>query len=98
MTPVRFSPKAESDLEQIGDYIVRDSPRRAVSFIDELRETCARIGHAPEAFQLQPTIGATIRRAVHRRYSVFYTVHPREVRIERILHGARDVTANEFEG
>ena len=74
MKSVRFSPKAEGDLEEIGDYIARDSPTRAVSFVDELRETCFRIGRSPEAFQLQPEIGASIRRAVHRRYSIFYTI------------------------
>ncbi len=38
-----FSPLAELDLEEIGDYIARDNPSRAVSFIREIREQCAKI-------------------------------------------------------
>ena len=32
-----FSRRAEFDLEEIGDYIARDNPRRAVSFVNEIR-------------------------------------------------------------
>ncbi|MGP1276409.1 MAG: type II toxin-antitoxin system RelE/ParE family toxin, partial [Caulobacterales bacterium] len=37
----RFSPAAERDLEEIADYIAQDNPRRALSFIAELRQTAA---------------------------------------------------------
>ena len=97
MKPVRFSPKVESDLEEIGDFIARDNPRRAVSFIDELIELCELIGRSPDAFQSMPSLGPDIRRAVHGRYSIFYTVHALEVRIERVLHGARRVTEGSFD-
>ncbi len=32
-----LSPIAEFDLEEIGDYIARDNPSRAVSFVREIR-------------------------------------------------------------
>lgn len=38
-----FSPLAEFDLEEIGDYIARDNPSRAVTFIREIREPCVKI-------------------------------------------------------
>lgn len=88
---------AEKDLEEVADYIARDSPRRAVSFVDELRRACDAIVHSPPAFQRQPALGPAVRRAVHRRYSIFYSVLAHEIRIERILHGARDVAADDFE-
>jgi plasmid stabilization system protein ParE len=31
--PCAFTPFAEADLEAIGDYIARDNPRRALTFI-----------------------------------------------------------------
>ena len=34
------TPLAEQDLEEIGDYIAQDNPKRAVSFIMELHEQC----------------------------------------------------------
>jgi hypothetical protein len=41
------SPLAEPDLESVGDYIARDNPRRALSFVQELRAQCSRIGVMP---------------------------------------------------
>ena len=32
-----FTPAAESDLEEIGDYIAADSPARALLFVQQLR-------------------------------------------------------------
>jgi toxin ParE1/3/4 len=37
-----FLPQAEADLEAIGDSIARDNPRRAASFVRELREQCRK--------------------------------------------------------
>ena len=38
-----FLPQAEMDLEAIGDYIALDNPRRAISFVRELRGQCRNI-------------------------------------------------------
>jgi toxin ParE1/3/4 len=86
-----FSPRAEADLEEIGDYIARDNPTRAVTFIREIRELCQNITAVPEGNLLRPDLGEGIRMAPFRRYLVFYTVGTDSVRIERILHGARDI-------
>jgi plasmid stabilization system protein ParE len=32
--------EAYADIERIGDYIARDNPRRAISFVQELVEHC----------------------------------------------------------
>jgi len=45
---------AEVDLERIGDAFAHALPRRAVSFIAELRESCESLGDMPEAFPLVP--------------------------------------------
>jgi plasmid stabilization system protein ParE len=37
MTRLIITPLAESDIEDIGDYIAQDHPDRAVSFVAELR-------------------------------------------------------------
>ncbi len=33
---VLFTPLAETDLEQIGDYIAQDNPARALTFMQEI--------------------------------------------------------------
>jgi plasmid stabilization system protein ParE len=47
------SPRAARDLEDIDDYIARDNPARAVSFISELRLACVAIAANPQGFPVQ---------------------------------------------
>jgi toxin ParE1/3/4 len=56
-----FSTTAELDLEEIGDYIARDNPKRAISFIAELKERCFLIVHAPHGSPLREDLGAGVR-------------------------------------
>jgi toxin ParE1/3/4 len=84
-----FSPRAEADLEEIGDYIARDNSARAVTFLDELREHCSAIVNAPQLYALREELGAGIRIAVHGRYLILFRADEESVRIERIVHGAR---------
>lgn len=86
---------AERDLEEIADYIAGDDPRRALSFIDELRRRCARIAETPKAFSARPELGAGIRCSLHGRYVIFFRASKDRVLILRVLHGARD-SANQF--
>jgi plasmid stabilization system protein ParE len=88
---VVLSPAAESDLEEIGDYIARDNPHRAVSFIREIRERCLTIATAPNAAPLREKILGGVRMVPHGGYLIFYRALNSEIRIERILHGARDI-------
>ncbi|MGH6905274.1 MAG: type II toxin-antitoxin system RelE/ParE family toxin [Geminicoccaceae bacterium] len=56
-----FTPLAEADLEAIGDYIARDNPRRALTFVREMRQRCERIAEMPRAAPLRPQLGAGVR-------------------------------------
>lgn len=35
-----FTPLAEQDLETIADYVAVDNPRRAITFVQEIRQQC----------------------------------------------------------
>jgi toxin ParE1/3/4 len=84
-----FSPRAEADLEGIGDHIARDNPARAISFLDELRAHCDRIAATPGSYPAREDLAAGLRMAVHGRYLILFGTNRDGVRIERILHGAR---------
>jgi toxin ParE1/3/4 len=86
-----FSPSAESDLEEIADYIAMDSPARALAFVQELREQCRVLTQLPQAFPAREGLAPGLRMMPYRRYLIFYRPAGGEVRIERILHSARDV-------
>ena len=88
---VLFSPATEHDLEEIGDYIANDNPRRAITFIREVRERCNAIGELPYAAPLREDILPGLRMIPHGNYLLFYTVIDGAVRIERILHGVREI-------
>lgn len=87
------SPLAEQDLEEIGDYIARDNPSRAVSFIREIRGQCSKIAHNPGAAPLRTEPGAEIRMISFGHYLMFHTFDSDLIGIERILHGARNIPA-----
>jgi toxin ParE1/3/4 len=88
---VGFSPRAATDLRDIGDYIHADSPTVARRFVSELRARCVRLSHAPKGGRLRPEIGLEIRSVPFGSYIIFYVVDEKEIRIERVLHGARDI-------
>lgn len=94
---VEFSPLAGRDLEEIADHIARDSPRRALSFVDEIEALCRSLDQSPARYEAADHVAAGLRRAVHGRYLIFYTTKDRDVRIERVLHGAREIRDDDFE-
>ncbi|MCC5621135.1 type II toxin-antitoxin system RelE/ParE family toxin [Nostoc sp. CHAB 5715] len=86
-----FSPKAVNDLEEIGDYIARDNPERALSFIAEIEERCRKLLVTPEAFPSRDNLLPGARMVSYGRYLIFFRLVNGTVRVERIIHGARDL-------
>lgn len=93
MVPVAFSPKSRQDLLDIGDHIARDSRGNARGFVVKLTEQCQRIGHAPLAYPGREDLAPGLRMAPMGAYVVFFRVLGDLVRVERVLHGARDLPA-----
>ena len=93
MKPVVFSRKAEQDLEDIADYIAADDPRRAASFVRELRERCFALGTLPASARPFPGLVPDGHIFPYRNYVILYRNLSRHVSIERVLHGAREILA-----
>lgn len=93
MAPVTFSPKSRQDLLDIGDYIARDSRTNARSFVARLMEQCRKIGRAPLGYVSREDLAPGLRMAALDRYVIFFRVCEGVVRIERVLHGTRDLPA-----
>jgi toxin ParE1/3/4 len=88
---VVFTRLATIDLEEIGDYIARDNPERALSFVEELRAQCVRIAQAPLSCAERPELGENLRSCVHGSYVIFFAVDDGRMLVVRVLHGARDL-------
>ena len=95
--PCEVSPLAEADLREIGDYIAQDNPRRAESFVDELLAHGDKIAAMPTVYVTRQDLVPGLRACAHQRYIIFFRTIGTRVRIERILHGARDVDAADFD-
>ena len=52
MKSVVLQPKALADLADIGTFIRQDSPKRAVTFVEEVEDRCRRLGLMPNAYRL----------------------------------------------
>lgn len=86
---VEYSLHVEEDLDEISAYIAADNPRRAVTFIREIRIEIDRIGKEPRLYQLRPDIGEDARLAVVGRYVILFWIDDNVVRIERVVQGNR---------
>ena len=88
-----LSPRAAADLEEIADYIARDNPARAGTFVAGLEAKCRAVAAASELYPCRTDLAPGLRMAVHGRTLVLYRDLPGEdtVRIERVLHSARNL-------
>lgn len=83
---------------EIAIFIGRDNPTRALTFVDALEARCDSLGSSPGIGTPRAELGDGIRMLPHGRYLIFYREADRAVRIERILHGARDIARSDLEG
>lgn len=83
----------EGDLDEIATYIAQDNPRRAVTFIQEIRAKFQAIAGSPLIYQLRPDLGDQARLATAGNYAILFRVIDDTVRIERVAYGGRDLPA-----
>ena len=88
---LELSTFVEGDLDLIAANIAEDNPRRAVSFIWDIRMKLAAVARDPLIYQLRPDIGEGARMAGVGRYAILFRVADDVVRIERVVWGGRDL-------
>ncbi|MBV9629701.1 MAG: type II toxin-antitoxin system RelE/ParE family toxin [Xanthobacteraceae bacterium] len=90
--PAYFTPQAEIDVEEIGDYIALENPKRAVTFIQEMRQHCKRIAESPLGYAARPDLGDAIRTCAYGNYLIVFEPYHDGALILRVLHGARNLS------
>ena len=94
MAQVRWSLSAGQDLQDIENFIARDSVLHAITFVDRMVEstetllTNAHIGRVVPEFN-RPDL----REVIFGTYRIVYLVKDDTVFILRVVHGARDLQA-----
>jgi toxin ParE1/3/4 len=96
MKRLLYSELATDDLKGILEYIARDKPIAARSFVDGIIETCHLISRNPEIGMRREDLAEDLRLFTHRGYGIYYRNLDAEVRIERVLHPALDVGRQAF--
>ena len=90
MKEPRFSPLAVEDLERILEYIGRDNPPVANRFVETLKEKCNTLARFPLLGASREQLARGLRVFAVDNYAIYYSLENDTVRIERVLHGARD--------
>ena len=88
----RISVQAAREIRGIGEYIARDNPDRANSFIEELHARVREIADRPLSFPSRADLAPDLRCALHRPYLILFRISDDAVEIIHVIHGARDVT------
>jgi len=85
-----FSPMAVEDLDGILEYIARDNPVAAVHFVQSSKEKCNTLARFPLLGASREDLAERLRVFSAGNYVIYYRPDGETVRIERVLHGARD--------
>jgi len=83
--------EAEQDLDQIEDYIGKDSPSAAVRFVQRLTDRFAQLAEYPGIGRERIEYGRGLRSITEGDYVIIYRLTQRTLEILRVLHGRRDI-------
>ena len=86
-----ISEEAESDLEDIWDYIADDSSLNADRFIDQLYRKCLDIAALDGIGRSRNELADGLLSIPHKNYVIFFIRNKKGVGIVRILRASRDL-------
>jgi toxin ParE1/3/4 len=98
MAHVSRRPKAQDDIDDIWNYIADDNINAADNWLDKLDEQFALLTLQPLMGRARDELAAGIRRFPLGRYVIFYLPLPNGIDVVRVLHSARDVSAQFDQG
>ncbi|MBS1814973.1 MAG: type II toxin-antitoxin system RelE/ParE family toxin [Acidobacteria bacterium] len=90
---LQLSGLIELDLSDISQFIAQSSVKYAQITVEKLRAEVKEIGRHPEHYQLRPDIGPGTRSSTIGSYVILFRITDDIVRIERILHGGRNLSS-----
>ena len=91
MARLVFTKLADTDLDEILDYIAENRPLTAVAVVARIREKCKLLASHPLIGQLRPEFPGSIRSFPIERWVIFYRLVGEILEIQRIIDGARDM-------
>ena len=86
-----ISDEAESDLEDIWDYIANDSTLNADRFIDQLYRKCLDVAALEGIGHPREELAEGLFSIPHKRYVIFFKRDEEAVSIVRVFRSSRDL-------
>lgn len=92
MAQVRWSLTAGNDLQDIENFIARDSVLHAVAFVDRIIEFTETLLKNPRIGRIVPEFSRDdLREVIFRNYRIVYLLQDDRIFILRVVHGSRDL-------
>jgi toxin ParE1/3/4 len=92
MSKPSYTTAAHADLASILEYVARDKPEAAMSWVEKIEAKCLLIAKNPAIGELQPQFGEDVRASVVGRYVIFHRQTDSGVKILRVIAGDRDIS------
>lgn len=93
MTRLEWTDPAVADLENVQDYVARDSPEYADALIERLIMSADQLIAFPESGRLVPeATDPKVRELLVEGYRMIYRFKKGAVQILAVVHGARNIT------
>ena len=91
MSRLKFTLLAQQDLLDIGDFIAKDNPAAAGSFVQQLQDRCLSLSENPRTGSKREELKPNLRSVSQGHYLIFYRPLTDGIEVIRIIHGARDI-------
>jgi plasmid stabilization system protein ParE len=89
---IKWTQSAWNDLEAAADYISKDSPRYAASFVQEVRDAARSLNTLAFRGRVVPEFNDTnIRELFLESYRLIYQITAQQIYVLGLIHGARDL-------
>jgi addiction module RelE/StbE family toxin len=91
MGQVIWAPSATKDVEDIAEYIARDSPDQAALFVTRVLEATDRLADFPLSGRIIPEMSDVRRREIIAgSFRIMYRIEEGAVWVIAVVHGARE--------
>ena len=93
MGSIEFRPEARDDLNEIWEFIAKDSPTAATRWINTNEDNCRPVSDHPDMGRLRDDHEPDLRVFPVGKYAICYRAIPGGIEIVRVLHFSRDIEA-----
>lgn len=90
-------PQVDLDVQDIWSDIAPDNMGAADRMVDRFTQIFVMLSDNPQAGRQRPELGQGIRSFAVANYVVLYIAHTGGAEIVRVMHGARDISADDID-